>query len=197
MENDIRDIWNRERSQIKFSQDSFSKIIQQPSTAPLDKMIRNLKIEHVLNIVGGIGLLVYFIATGSYLWALSVVLLFTPFLIYYQRLLNRIKRIKWGLDIHTYLLECHGLLQAFYRHYRWMMMLGGGLGYLGGIFISLYNSDTSMDHNLSLVVYVFLSMLLLMGAVATYLLIRWFTKKIYGDKLASLEKILEDMERET
>lgn len=117
MEDDFKNIWKSIGTDQKELSIDFSKLKEEKSLNIIDRLRRNLKIEHYFNMICSPFLIAHFIFIKNIELAISCTAILGFFIIYYQRLLNKLRRYSFSENVIDYLKTNLVLFKAFNRHY--------------------------------------------------------------------------------
>ncbi|MBK6266424.1 hypothetical protein JKA74_15370 [Marivirga sp. S37H4] len=118
MENELKDLWRLNTSEVEVSDKKIDEIISYKSTNIISRIIKTMKVEHYMNIIAFPIFFISLIYFSMLVEAILTVVVFVPFLWYYQTLLNKLNKAKIQLSVHDYLLACYENLQVFVAHYK-------------------------------------------------------------------------------
>ena len=118
MEDDFKNIWKSIGIDQKAPSIDFSKLKEEKSLNIIDRLRRNLKIEHYFNMIFCPFLIAHFIWIKNIELAISSTVIIGFFILYYQRLLNKLRRYSLSENVIDYLKTNLVLFKAFNRHYN-------------------------------------------------------------------------------
>ncbi|PTB96876.1 hypothetical protein C9994_05285 [Marivirga lumbricoides] len=118
MDNELKDLWSLNTSDVELSEKKIDTIVKSKSTTLIAKIIKTIKIEHIINLISFPLFLALTIYESKFILSIFTIVLFVPFLIYYNRLLIKLKQAKIELNVHDYLIKCYKNLKAFVLHYK-------------------------------------------------------------------------------
>ena len=199
---DLKDIWKKQSEGFRPKDETeLATMLKGKSTSIVTRLKRNVWLELIFTSLGGIGLLVYAVSLpAGYLFkwtAISILGLFCLYTFYYfkkLRLLNRFDPGRENLktNLERLIQDVKGYLRFYRRSYSFLYPVFLCLGML---FTAIEHGAEGFFHKLTRP-SVFL--ILLPGAILFFIcsswLTNWYLKKLYGNHLQKLERLLKELE---
>ncbi|MCC5920316.1 MAG: hypothetical protein LAT68_12525 [Cyclobacteriaceae bacterium] len=193
-EQSLKDIWKKPGSKLELSYEKLNKVFDSYSNSLIEKFRRNIVVEHYINIITFILISIFLIVGEEYLWFYLMLVVFPPFLIYYQITINRLKNHETNQNTLEYLKSTYRLFQRFFDHYRLLSVLAGLVGFFYGTFA--FWSDEGFlsvgSHTLGEWAIYILSISI--PLIMIFLFFHFYLKWMYGDKLRTLKQIIAELE---
>ncbi|MFT7033096.1 MAG: hypothetical protein ACJA2S_001597 [Cyclobacteriaceae bacterium] len=190
---DIKKIWSKsgEIESKAFDSSHLDQIIERGSVSIIEKFVKTLRIEMVVNFIMLSVLVVY--SAFQTKWALSIFLLLVDlaFFIYYRRLVAQLRKENIDINVLAYLRVIHKIILKFITHYKVANVILAVPLFTIGMYFA--NPEIFTEKYLSngwFIVLAFVSF-----AIAT-LLFYLFLFQFYGKKANKIERLIEALKRE-
>lgn len=198
MDNELKDIWKMDQPDVELSEEKVESIINKKSYSLLGKIIKTVRMEHLFNMILTplmVGLLIY---VDRPITATLAAFLVAPFIIYYQRLLNKLKKNHLELNVHDYLVQSYKQLKAFVRHYQLASIVLIFFSFLIGAqygFELNSHDEQPLDYSKFLEPWA----LVTMGITLVFMLVFIYglIYLLYGRRIKKLRKMVEELEKES
>ena len=200
---DLKDIWRKESEGFKPKDETeLAAMLKGRSRSIVGRLKRNVWIELIFTFLGGIALLAYALTLpeGSLKWtSISILILFGIYSFYYLKKLRLLSRFESGNDnlrvnLQWLVRSLKGYLKFYKRSYSFLYP---AYFFLGLLFTAIEHGAAGFFDKLARP-EIFLTLLL--GAALFFILSTWLTtwylKKLYGNHLEKLERMLGELESE-
>lgn len=197
MDNELKDLWSLNASDVELSEKKIDMIVKSKSTTLIAKIIKTIKVEHIINIISFPILLVLTIYQRMFLFTLLVVVIYIPFLIYYQKLLQKLKQAKIELNVHDYLINCYKNLKAFVLHYKIASTSLAAISFFVGLNYDLHGDRLNSFEELWLIEgtnHFMLILLIAIGLFITFAIMWIIIHLLYANKMKKLRRMIEELE---
>jgi hypothetical protein len=197
---ELKDLWKKNDADFRPKADAeLASMLKGNSQSIVDKLIRSVWFELIFTLVSGVGLLTYALTLPSSAskWTLvSIVLAFVAYSFYYIKkliLLNRFSRVQDNLK--TNLVNLIENLTSYLKFYRRSYTV------LYPIYFCLALLFGAIERGLDDFLHTMTSLkttaaLVFIAAVFYFTstwLVNWFLKKLYGNHLEKLKKLLNEL----
>lgn len=200
----LKEMWSDVgQSKTSACEQQLQNILQKKSKSPIAKMKRNLFIEMIIVlVVYSWSTAYYFMKFKGAILGIAWLMLLTGvlFMIYYfrkRKLLQKMECVSCEVKSHLQ-LQVKTL-----EKYVWLYLVGGTLMFpfvmiISGVIIFLYDAEiqTASAH---ITFWSFFLTLVLASAILTvpmYILNKWYVRKLYGQHVEKLKKIVNEMSEE-
>lgn len=195
MENDIKNIWKKEQGNVALEENQIDNLLKQESSSLINRIIKTIKTEHILNIVALPIFLIIFIYNKMLIEAVACLLIFVPFIVYYQKLIKVLKIDAISLSTHDYLVNSYDKLKRFIRHYK---IVGSSITIVGFLFGIRYGTGWEETYHeiITTIGYKFWVkiIVLIVGLVFSIFLFHKIIQILYGKKMKALKLLIDDLE---
>lgn len=197
MDDELKDLWRLNTSEVELSEKKIDTIVKSKSTTLIAKIVNTIKIEHIINIISFPIFLALTVYKQLFIFTLLVVLLYVPFLIYYHKLLQKLKQAKIQLNVHDYLINCYQNLKAFVMHYKIATTSMATISFFVGLH---YDSDRGKvgslqelwaDENTN---YFMLILFIVIGILISFGIMWTIIHLLYAGKMKKLKGMIEELE---
>lgn len=198
---DLKQIWKSHKQGYEPKQESeIAIMLQGKSNSIIGKLKRNVWIELIFTIACSIGLGIYAVTleAGAVMWTIiSLLVLFVAYLIYYVKKLMLLGKFDSSdSNMRINLENLHEKLSVYVNFYRKSYSVLYPVYFFLGIFFGAL--DTGMDAFLIRMkepkTIAFLAMMAGVFFVATFLATNFYLKKLYGNHLAKLKELLNELQ---
>ena len=198
---DLKYIWKKQNEGFKPKDEAeLATMLKGKSTSIITRLKRNVWIELIFTFLGGLGLLTYALTLpdGSLKWtSISLLILFAIYSFYYLKKLRLLNRFDPGNDhIKANLQGLIQNLKSYLKFYkRSYSVLYPVYFFLGLLFAAIERGTTGFLNKVSKP-EVMITLVLGAGLffVCSTWLTSWYLRKLYGNHLEKLEKLLKELE---
>ncbi len=195
----LKSIWQQAQAEADKPKEDIARMLQGESLSIVSRLKRNVWFELLFTIVTGLLLLYWGLSTTSsrLLWMLSMLMIVClAFLFYYTgklRLLNRFS-ITEG-DIKSNLQHLTAALQGYLRFYKLSYIVLYPVFFVAVLWATARDTGTdifleALKDRGFLMIFLLITTAILITA---YVLTGWYLKKLYGNHLEKLQRILNDL----
>lgn len=202
---ELRSLWKKQGASFQPRNElEIASMLNGKSRSIISKLKRNVWLELVFTLIAGVGLLVYALTLDSSalkIISISILLVFVVYTIYYIKKLILLTRFNSsGNNIRTNLETLVNNLSSYLRYYKLSYTILYPVYFvLGVIFGGLERGGTErffvvlQEPRTIIILLVFC---LLFYFSSTWL-VNWLLKKLYGNHLEKLKRMLNDIQDET
>jgi uncharacterized membrane protein len=198
---DLKDLWKKQNEGFRPRDEAeLASMLKGRSTSIIARLKRNVWFELIVTFIGGLALLVYALTLpgGSLKWAsISILILFGVYSFYYLKKLRLLSRFDAAnehmrANLERLVLNLKAYLKFYKRSYSVLYPVYFLLGLLFG---GIEQGATEFYHRLSKpgVIGSLLAGAGLFFVCSTWLT-TWYLKKLYGNHLEKLERLLRDLD---
>jgi len=200
----LKEMWDDVGSKEKGpSADELQVLLQKKSKSPIAKMKRNLFMELLFILVLYVLTVAYYFLNfsgGMLSLAWMLIVIGVLYLLYYRqkrKLLNRMECV--SCEVKSNLSMQLRVLEKYVKFYMWVGTLLFPVVFIAsGVIVLLYSPDTTADPvtRERFFIWVFLAVMIVFAAVLTvpvYFLNKWYVRKLYGQHIERLKKIVDEM----
>lgn len=198
---DLKYIWRKQNESFKPKAEAeLAGMLKGTSTSIITRLKRNVWLELIFTCLGGLALLTYALTLpdGSLKWtSISILILFVIYSFYYLKKLRLLNRFNSGSEgIKSNLQHLTENLKSYLKFYkRSYSILYPVYFCLGLLFAAIEQGASGFLNRISRPE---IMATLLLGAALFFVcstwLTSWYLKKLYGDHLEKLEKLLRELE---
>lgn len=198
---DLKYIWKRESAGfVPKDETELATMLRGNSSSIITRLKRNVWFELIFTFLGGLALLAYAttLPAGALKWtSVSILFLFAVYSLYYVKKLRLLHRLDFAhedlrANLERLVVDLKGYLKFYKRSYSVLYPVYFVLGLL----------FTAIEHGasgfLSMIVRPQVIISLMVGAGLFFFcsswLTSWYLKKLYGDHLDKLERLLRELE---
>ncbi|MEX2233916.1 MAG: hypothetical protein WD824_17250 [Cyclobacteriaceae bacterium] len=198
---DLKYIWKKQNDGFKPKDEAeLATMLTGKSTSIITRLKRNVWIELIFTFLGGLALLAYALTLpgGSLKWtSISILILFGIYSFYYLKKLRLLNRFDPGNDhikanLQRLIQNLKGYLKFYKRSYS---ILYPVYFFLGLLFTAIEHGTTGFLNKVS---NPEVMITLVLGAglffICSTWLTSWYLRKLYGNHLEKLEKLLRELE---
>jgi hypothetical protein len=199
---ELKNIWQSDKQTVRFNEAELASMLNGSSRSLVDKLKKSVWFELTFTLVAGLAFLAYalMLPSGALKWVtISILVLFVAYAIYYVKkilLLNRFNSADNNLktNLEKLVLSLNSYLKFYKRSYTVLYPVYFGLGIIFGAMQTgpdVFFKRTQDPYWLSLL----LGIAILFYILST-LFTNWFFKKLYGNHIAKLEALLQELKGE-
>ena len=198
---DLKDIWKKNKPEYRpKNENEIALMLNGRSQSIVNKLKRSVWFELIFTLAAGIALLSYALTlkNGALKWtSISILILFVVYSFYYIKklaLLNRFDPGQENLKVHIEALieNLSGYLKFYKRSYTILYPVYFCLGLLFG---GLERGADEFFHTITKpAVILYLVFLAVLFFFCSTWLTNWYLKKLYGNHLEKLKKLLKELE---
>jgi hypothetical protein len=198
---DLKSIWQKQNAGFpKKGEAEIALMLNGNSKSIIQKLKRSVLIEMIFTLIAGLALLVYALTlpAGALKWAsISILIIFVAYTVYYLkklRLLNSFdassnKTVRANLEalvtkLSSYLRYYRLSYTILYPVYFFLGIIFGGLGRGKEHFVDVLSNPKTI---------LYLAGIALLFYFSSTWLVKWLLKKLYGNHLEKLKKLLVDI----
>lgn len=202
---ELRSLWKKQGDSFQPRNEmEIASMLNGKSRSIISKLKRSVWLELVFTLIAGIGLLAYALTLDSStlkIISISILLVFVGYTIYYIKKLILLTRFNSsGNDIRTNLETLVHNLSSYLRYYKLSYTILYPVYFvLGVIFGGLERGGTERFFVVlqeTRTIVILLVFCLLFYFSSTWL-VNWLLKKLYGNHLEKLKRMLNDIQDET
>lgn len=188
MDNEWKEIWQQASEELPPTPPLSIDLTKEP-LGMVQKIKRVIYWENRFNQLFTIVGVLWFVLDKEYLKGLGVGLLLIPFLLYYQRLLNKLNEVDVNRNVQDYLKESYQILRTFVNHYKIISLVLGSIGAvigfgLGGHNDFLFINLIKIESILGIAISTIITVLACYGVV----------QLMYGKKVGKLKEMIDSFE---
>jgi len=198
---DLKDIWKKQTASIKPKDEAeLATMLKGRSTSIVTRLKRSVWLELIFTFCGGVALLAYALTlpSGSLKWiSVSILILFCIYTFYYfkkLRVLNRFDAANENVkaSIIRLIEDLKSYLKFYKRSYAILYPI---YFFLGLVFTAIEHGTTGFINRISQPeIYMSLLLVAVLFFICSTWLTTWYLKKLYGNHLEKLEKLIRELE---
>lgn len=200
---ELRNIWKSNEPGFKPKDETeIASMLTGRSLSIIDKLKRNVRFELALALVVSLCLLVYALTlpAGSPKWAsIAILLMCLAYIIYYIKKMILLNRFDPGTEnIRANLVSLIEKLSGYLKFYRRSYTLFYPVFFCVGLLFGGMErgADEFFNNLLKPRTIFYLTIMATVFYLLSTWLVNWYLKKLYGDHLEKLEKLLNDIQAE-
>lgn len=197
---DLKAIWKNGENFEPKNETQIASMLKGQSKSILNKLKRNVWFEMIFTLTSGIILFIYALTleSGALKWtSISIIVLFAVYSIYYIKKLMLLNRMDWGKEnikanLETLVVNLNGYLKFYKRSYTILYPIYFVLSLL---FVAIERGmENFTEHLMKIETIIYLVALAATFYFCCTWLVDWFLKKLYGNHLEKLKRLLEELE---
>lgn len=197
---DLKAIWKKGENFEPKNEAQIASMLKGQSKSILNKLKRNVWFEMIFTLISGIILFIYALTleSGALKWtSISIIVLFAVYSIYYIKKLMLLNKMDWGnenikANLETLVANLNGYLKFYKRSYTILYPIYFVLSLL---FVAIERGmENFTEHLMKIETIVYLVGLATLFYFCCTWLVDWFLKKLYGNHLDKLKRLLEELE---
>ncbi len=196
---DLKNIWKQSPPFQQKRAEEITAMLKSRSTSIIEKLKRNVWFELIFTDLVGIALLIYAfkIPNGSIKWMIvSILLVFFLYTFYFIKKLLLLNRFVPGQDIKTNLEVLTAQLAGYLSFYKKSYAVLYPVYFIIGLlFVAVEKGRDEFVHSMtqpkSLLYLIVMSLVFLFSSTW---FVQWYLKKLYGNHVEKLKKLLEEIE---